>query len=235
MNITELFSSLAYGELSNLALSGDGNGLITPAKKPQLVYFINEALIDIHTKFNLKEDTLMLRIVEGKTQYFLDKAFSSTGFDPQVADFPYIEDSVSWPFKGYVLKVLSIDSSSGCSRPINDSEHIYSVFLPKPKELQVPFFGDDEMLAVHYQALPEPVGIGVDDNAEIVLPSVLHNALRAYVASKVYGTMNTVESLTVSQMHMANYASLCSQIVEYDSLNLSTSTTSAKFHTRGWV
>lgn len=235
MTLDDLFAELSYGELSNLALSNNGDGTIVDAKKPQLLHFTNEALIDLHTKFNLKEDSLMLRTVEGKTQYFLKSAYSTTGFDELVADWPYIEDTVEKPFKEDVLKVLSVDSSNGYSRSVNNYEDIFSIYTPKPLEIQVPFFTENEVLAVHYQALPDRVGLGEGMNQEFNLPLTLHSALKAYVAYKVYSTMNTAESMNASQMHLVNYAGLCAQAVDRDSLNLSVSNTNSKFRNNGWI
>lgn len=234
MELIELFSMLSYGELSNLALSNMGSGEITEDRKPQIVQFANEGLLRLHTKFVLLEKTLIIELQESITNYHLLSQFAVQSFDPAVALVPYIIDLPLEKFEDDVIKVLSVENSWRQKRPLNDPNRWDSCFTPSALILQVPNPGTGEVLYVPYQARHKKLGMGVGDEKTITLSDTLHGALTAFIAYKVYQSMNTQESLAIAQGHISMFDSICADAVEYDSLNTSMSSTNIKFYERGW-
>ena len=234
MLLDKLFGMLAYGELSNLSMATEVVGSIVEAKKPQLVHFCNEGLMRLYTKFIIKEKDCIIELVDGMTIYHLKPEFSATGFDPLLANYPYIRDTFADKFTGDVIKVLSVQNSWGESRPVNDPNNFWSVNTPTPRMIQVNTPRLGEVLSVSYQADHREVGIGTNDHKDIDLPETLYGALTAFIAYKVYFNMNTAESQAIAQGHLAMFDNICNDVTEADALNQSISGENTRFTSRGW-
>lgn len=236
MNLNQLFTDLALGELSNLSMAE--NNTIIPAKRPQIVTHANAGLLELHSKFVLKEKDMIIEMREGVTNYHLLKRYAMSQYDetnpPDRWNLPYIIDTVGEPFPEDVLKILSVYNSFGQKMPLNDLEDPMSVFNPQSTVLQVPFPIPGQALTLEYQARHEILD-HCDCEAEIILPEVLRGALRSYIASKVYMHMNTQENTAKGQEHSINFETACVDVVEKDLVSSSSSTTNVRFHKRGWV
>jgi len=234
MNIEELFKKLSYGELSNLSLSGEGSGEIIEARQPKLVFYANESLIRLYTRFILKEQDVLIGLVNHITFYHLIDKYAESNWPDSGVDFPYIKDLNREPFANDVLKILAVYASNGREIPLNDNEHPASVFTPQANMLQVPRPQTGFSLSLLYQAKHKALS-HEDLTQEIILPDVLHGALRAHIAYQVYSHMNTAEASAKAQEHYNMYESICLDAIDKDMVNTSVSTTSTKFHNRGWI
>jgi hypothetical protein len=237
MNVSDLFTRLALGELSNLALAG--SGVISLEKQPTIVMYANEALLRLHTRFLLREKDLILEMRDGTTMYHLLKRFAYSQYDPDNPpskwNMPYIMDLGREPFDEDVIKVLSVYDHQGNHLPLNDSERSDSVFTPQSLILQVPFTEGGHTLAVSYQAR-HPIIPGSDyGNFDIVLPECLESALCAYIASKVFMHMNTAESTAKGQEHSFTFDKLCQEVIEMDLVSTTSSITNTRFQKRGFI
>jgi len=239
MNVNDLYAKLSYGELSNLAISNEGDGTILEAARPKVILHANEALLRLYGKFVLKEKELLLQLYDHITMYHLLPRFS-TNYVPVDApdddeEIRYILDQPEELFEGDIHKVLAVYRSNGPKLPLNDNEQFTSVFTPQPLILQVPDPVSGLGLSVQYQA-KHPTLTGGDSGAEeIELPEALHSALTSFIAYKVFSHMNTKDSAGKSQEYFATYTSICRDVQENDLVNTSLSNSSAKFHYRGWV
>lgn len=234
MLLQDLYRDLSYGELSNLAMSNDGDGTIQEAQQPKIVRYTNEGLLALYSKFILLEKDLLIEQYEHITNYHLLKRFSQQGYDPESEDYPYIIDLNREPFSEDVLKILAVYDSCGYARPINDNERADSLFSPQAKILQVPNPVAGEALSVLYQAR-HPELLVSEPEGEIILPDVLKGALTAFVAYKVYSHMNTENSSAKAQEHYMIYENICTNVVEMDMVSTSTSTTNSRFEKNGWI
>ncbi len=237
MKVSDLFTRLALGELSNLALAS--NGVISLEKQPTIVMYANEALLRLFTRFLLCEKDLILEMRDGTTMYHLRKQFAYSQYDidnpPSEWNKPYIMDLGHEPFDEDVIKVLSVYDYQGNKLPLNDSERTDSVFTPQSLILQVPFTEHKHTLSVNYQARHAVIPSSGYKDFDIVLPKCLESALCAYISYKVFTHMNTVESTAKGQEHMLTYNSLCQDAVDMDLVSTSTSTTNSKFQKRGFI
>lgn len=237
MNVNDLLKNLALGELSNLALA-EGTGTIISDKRPQIILLANEALLRLYTRFVLKEKDVLVEMREGVTNYHLLKKYAYSQYDPENPPtkwcMPYILDLGKEQFQEDVIKVLAVYASIGRKLPLNDLERADSVFTPQSTVVQVPFPIPGQALGIEFQAR-HPI-LTVDNlTAEIELPEVLHGALQAYIASKVFMHMNTQENTAKGQEHAINYESICQDVVDRDLVSSSSSTTNSRFHKRGWI
>ncbi|MEO5499009.1 MAG: hypothetical protein ABIR46_00750 [Candidatus Saccharimonadales bacterium] len=235
MNLNGMFRELALGELSNLALSEGGT--IIAEKRPQIVNYINEGLLALYSKFVLKEIDMLIEMREALTNYHLLRRYAVSQYSdenpPDRWNLPYIIDNVGEPFQEDVIKILSVYNSFGMKIPLNDIENPLSVFSPQSTVLQVPYPIAGQALSLEYQARHKILD-HCNCDEEIYLPDVLHSALRAHVASKVFMHMNTQENTAKGQEHMIIYDIICNDVVEKDLVNTSSSTTNVKFDKRGW-
>lgn len=234
MNLEQLFTDLSYGVLSNLSLSADGSGSIQEDKQPQIVLYANEGLLRLYSRFVLLEKDVLIEMVEHITNYHFLKKFTESAHDPAKDHYPYIKDLIQEPYEEDMLKILAVYNSLGQKVPLNDNERIDSVFTPRDKVLQVPRPINGASLSVLYQAKHPKLTVE-DLEAEIQLPIVLEGALTAYIAYKVFSSMNTDVSSAKAQEHFQIFGNICDEVEDRDMVNSSVVTTNARFGKRGWV
>lgn len=234
MNVEQLFQNLSYGELSNLSMGVDGEGGIEERHQPKIILHANEGLLRLHSRFVLCEKDVLIEQVEHITNYHLLKRFAESNWDPKQEPYPYIKDLGREPFEEDVIRILSVYDSQGFRLPLNDNERADSLFTPQAKVLQVPHPKDRVSLSVLYQA-KHPLLSQDNPDQEVALPDVLHGALTAFIASRIYGNMNTAESVAKGQEHFLHYENICNDAVNNDLVSTSTSTTNSRFNKRGWI
>jgi hypothetical protein len=236
MIVSDLFQMLSYGELSNLAIGNEAIGAIAPAAQPRIVMYANEALLRLHSRFILKERDLLLQIFDYIVNYRLLPRFAVSYVPVGTADnepLRYILDSVNHPFTSDIIKILEVYGTEGRKLPLNDDDLTYSLFTPQPNTLQVPHPNTEQALSVVYQAShPKLQG---DLNQIIDIPDCLVEAFTAFIAYKVFSHMNTEDSSSKAQEHMAMYEAICSTALDQDLLNTSLSLTGNRLHQRGWA
>lgn len=236
MDLNQLFRELSFGELSNLSLANEGNGSIRDQDQPRLIQFTNEALLRLYSRFTLKENDVLVELVEHITNYHLLKKFAETSAAWTDESFLYIKDLFREPFEEDVIRILSVTDSFGCRLPLNDPDNLNSAFTPQGNVLQVPNPTQGLALAVLYQAKHAPLVLSdpLDLAQEIIVPDVLHSALRAYIAYQVYNGSNTQEAKTIGQEHLARYEAICGEAIDRDLVSTSQSSTNTRFHRNGW-
>lgn len=235
MDIRTLFAKLSYGELSNLSLGKSGAGSIDAENQPKLINYINEGLLRLHSKFVLKENSVLILQVGHITKYHFKERFAeSSGSDE---DFHYIKDLNGNPFKEDFIKALQISDDRGRNRPINDVGNPLSIFTPTQEMIQVPNPEDNHLLSVSYQARHIPLYFeGNDiDKQKIEIPFALEGALINYVAYKVYSHMNGQENQAKSAEFFNTFESICAECKDQDLVNVSSSAMLSKFEERGFV
>lgn len=235
MDLNELFQRLSYGEFRNLNLANSGNGTIDTAEQPMIVLYANEALTKLHTRFLLKESSLLLEPVGYLTAYPLLKANAQSAKDPENPNHVcFIQDQFGEPFQQDVLKILSVWNIWGCELPLNDEERADSLFTPQPHVLQLPHARTGQVLSVIYQA-NHPKLLADNPEQEIQLPDYLTNALTSYIAHKVFGSINTQENNAKAAEHLSNFETICGETVQQGLISTASSTSGRRFVKHGWV
>jgi hypothetical protein len=229
MLVSELFSRLSYGELSNLSMSNEGAGTIVDAKQPKVIGYLNEALLRLHGRFMLKMNDVLITPLADETFYKLDSTFSVLGAE----EFPYIVDTLVKPFTNDVIRVLEVYDVNGVRIPLNDVENLYSVFTPQPTVLQIPYPIEDAPISVLYQAWHPAVTNS--PTTVIDIPLTLEKALTAYIAHLVFSHMNGQENAMKAKEHLNTYESVCVEVEAKDLVSTSSSSTNTKFDQRGFV
>jgi len=232
MQVSELFRRLSYGELSNLALSGEGSGEIVEAKRPQILQHANDALLRLHSRFFLREGNLLLQQCAGIRHYHLKPENALTTGTETRTHRLFILDSEHMPFRDDVIKIVTVRNHLGHEVTLNDPDGECSMFTPQPQVLQILRPAEGLLVGVDYQAR-HPVLAGLDD--EIDLPETLEKALTAYIGYLTYSAMNTDTSTAKAQEHLSVYEAVCAEVTGMDLVSSSRSSTNTRFAKGGWI
>jgi len=240
MKVSELFRRLSYGQLKNLAISADGSGSIVADSHPAIIQYTNEALLRLHSRFNLKFNDVVIQQVGHISTYYLRKKYSATynaslPVDERVP-YPYIRDQGGEVFMEDVIKILEVHDDVGCAQPLNDPELQDSLFTPQPDMLQIPFPVNGQPLGIMYQARHEVLkdeGEGLLDQ-EVEIPFFLEGALQNYVGHLVFSHMGSQEQMAKSQEYLALYEGICQEVESKDLVSQTVSTSHNKLERRGF-
>lgn len=234
IKLTELYKSLALSVLNNTSVVTDDKKDIEPDKKEYILEFINEGLTRLHGRFPLKTESVFVEMREGRTEYPLLSRYSFMGFDPELAQYPFIMDSVTHPFEENVIKILMVYDSLGERRGLNDNHNPHGLFTPRPDTLQCIRPRHCEVLTVTYQAKHPTLTVD-GENQEVDLPDSLLPALKYWVAYSYYTGLNTAESTSKAAEYLQMYESICGEVKDYDLGSSSESNTNTLFERRGWI
>jgi hypothetical protein len=236
MLVSDLFTALSIGELTNLSMSGNGSGTIITAQQPKIIRYANEALLALYARFPLKENDVLVQLYEHITFYHLIPRFALQYATPD-GEFNepirYLLDLPQEPFRDEVLKVVAIYDGKGKQLPLNDEEKHDSLFTPQAKVLQVPNPLDETFINVRYQQRHRPLTGDVDQY--VACPEVLLGALTSYIAYKVFSHMNTADSNAKAQEFMGTYEALCNEATDRDLVSTSISQSNTRFCKGGWI
>lgn len=233
MKVNELLTKLAVGELSNLSMADENTSSIIPGKQAKIISHLNDGLMELYGRFILLEKSLLIRMVEGVTSYYLLKRFAQSQCVLVTTDPCYIIDELE-PFEEDVIKILEVRDHYGRSVTLNDMNDEFSMFTPRPNMLQVPRPIEGLTLTIGYQAKHRKLEPGVLE-ADIWLPEILHKALLNYIAGQVYSHMNGPENSEKGAEYMNKYENQCQLVVDRDLVNNTPATTSEIFKRNGWI
>lgn len=234
MNLKSLFTDLAYGELSNLSMAQGTPGQINAADQPKLVRCVNDAMVRLHTVFNLRDRNVIIEQYEHITYYHFLRRYAESNLESD-EPFKYIKDLLHEPFEEDVIKIIEVRNQWGIELPLNDRSHPYSVYTPQANlTLQVPYPVTGAPLVVSYQSKHPTLTLDNDEKT-IYLPDVLHLPLRLHVAYQVFSAIGTQEASAKAMELITRFDSLCNQAQENDVLNTSIATRNTTFEQRGFV
>lgn len=234
MKVSELFTRLSYGELSNLAIGGDGSGSIPEASQPKIISYTNDGLLRLYSRFVLKENSIVLNLNEGITNYRLTKRYALSNNNPIVGDVQYIIDSEEDPYTEDLIRILQVTNAYGERLVLNDMDDSNSLFTPEPNMLQIPNPVTGAGIGIVYQA-NHSVLLYDDLDADIEIPITLIKALTSYIAYQVYDHMNGQDNAVKAATYIQLFNGICEEITEKDLVNSSVSTSHTKFDDRGFV
>ena len=233
MYLSEIFEQLTQGELSSLYMGKvDENG-IQICDYPKIVPHINLAITELHKRFLLKWDEVVVQQYDEINIYYLQKKYAVT--DDTEAPTKYIVDSVYQPFKDNVLRIEKIIDELGRELFVNDSEEYWSVHTPSYDSIQVPYPEKENQMIITYRADADKILIpNLDPKTTVInIPGYLVEALLLYVAARVFSNVNT-DGVNEGNTYMAKFEKsiLTAQTL---GLNNEDNTTNTKLDAAGWV
>jgi hypothetical protein len=248
MKLSEIFTQLSVGELSQMSIGDGPQGTIQPENYGKIIPHVNLGLSALYSRFNLKIGQLVLALQPGVTDYRLTGQFAvaaRTSREP----VRYIQDSLLSPFEDDVLKVERVLTTSGTELSLNDWTSVYGCNTPSSKLLQVPLDIVDQAvdlpdelktdrLKVTYRAgHPQIVmGLGNFDPArvEVQLPGTHLEPLLFFIASRLNNPIGMTNEFHAGNSYAAKYEAAC-QRLENRGLEVSTNSPSDRLRRNGWV
>lgn len=234
-NATQLIEELCLGELSNLYvgeefLSEDG---LSETNARKLYAYLNQGLREISTRLNLIQKELFLDTHAAISRYYLRKDFAVSN-NASSEPVRYIND-VGEKFQGDVVKILALYNELGCEIPLNDIADCGSILTPEFDCLQFPYVELLNSYSVIYQAAHPEVDWEPSGKKALVLPPLLLEALKSYVAWKAYSFLNGDGPTNKGLEKKAEFDALMIQAELVDAGNTTTPRTTHKLCQRGFV
>lgn len=223
MKLFEVFSQLAYGELSQTVLGENNEGELVENKYPMLLASVNLGLTALYKRFNLKEGRITFPL-------------STTGnvYKLSVTDLHKIE------------RVLT---DAGVDLPLNDGKEKYSCYTPRMDTLRVhtdivnkvadvPDQYKTNALEVVYRAnhpkLVDTLGIIDPEAIELELPYSHLEALLYFVASRIHNPIGMVNEFHSGNSWAAKYEAECMKL-QQQNLEIDEGNDNDRISRNGWV
>lgn len=248
MKLNEIFTQLAYGELSNVTIGKNEAGEIDEGNYKQIMAHVNLGLTELYKRFNLKEASIVVRLQNGQAMYPLNSKFAVNG-KKTAMPIRWIIDTAAAPFTDNISKIERVVTDSGYEMTLNDKNEIWSCFTPSSTLLRVPermINGDNSIptefktveLVVSYRAgwVPIDPDVGSFDPAriDIELPYTHLNALLLFVASRVNAPIGLGQEFNASNNYYARFQKACQEL-EDDGFEIDQGSRSTGIQRNGWV
>lgn len=233
MILGDLFKALSYGELSNLAMGESGVGLVRDSDKEKIVLAANDCLLDLYTRFPLSTKSVVIQTSELISVYYLNSQYAQSNVSSP-EPIKYIRDSILYPFKDDVIRITNIHDEYHCYFSLNDVLSDMSIFTPSPTSIQITNPNTGLYYSIVYQA-KHPQLDKTNELGNIYLVDSLHRALRCYIASSIYSSLNMEGALTKSKIYRDEYEFILNNSKIDNTLNTSIVTSQFKLHQRGWI
>lgn len=248
MKLSEIFTQLTYGELSQLNLGGAEAGEISAANYPRIIPHVNLGLTALYKRFMLKEGRLTIALQTGRSTYPLISTYAVANRRSRETA-PFIMDTTAEPFQDDIHKVESVYTDYGYEMGLNDESDVYSCFTPSAHILRVPsavvaesFDLPEKLkttsLTVVYRANHPPIVIkeGLFDptRIEVELPYSHLEPLLLFIASRVNNPIGMTNEFHAGNSYAAKYEASCMQL-EQTNLRVDQGSQNTKLEKGGWV
>ena len=247
MKLSEIFSQLTYGELSQISLGGGEAGEIHEGNYDRVLSHVNLGLTALYKRFPLKQGRLVVALQQGRFTYPLNKAYAVSN-TASLEPVKYILDS-EVAFTDDIHKVESVFTDKGWELGLNDEADIYGIATPSAHVLRIP-----AAIVSGSMDLPEPLktstlevvyranhpaitqGVGVFDpmNYEIELPYSHLEPLLLFVASRVNNPIGMTNEFHAGNSYAAKYEQACQQLEQFN-LKVDQGSQNTRIMRNGWV
>lgn len=192
MNLKMIFDLLSHSELSQVSIGGT-NG-IDESNWERVLSAVNLGLTELHKRFLLREEEVVLQMQPGQVRYLLDMKHAVANRE-SFGVTKYLLDSVADPFLGRVLKVERVYDAEGTELMLNrggdalDLLHrsirtpVFNVLVLPPElplqQLRVVYRGNHPLLV-------KEQGYFQLEEVEVSLPDTHLDALLCFVAARLF-------------------------------------------------
>ena len=210
MKLSELFNYLTYGELNNLKVGGKEDGGIYPKYSDEVVTYITQGLSALHSRFELKQNELVIQQFEEITDYIIQPEYSQYNED-STEPKRWIMDLPNSPYSGDLIRISEVFNEGGVRMPLNDSMDPTSMTTPRFDILQMPMPDPENAYAVLYVADHDPIDLTnlAPKDININIPTPLVRALVLYVSSLAHTAVGSPEGVNTGFAKMQEYEAVC--------------------------
>jgi hypothetical protein len=238
MKLSEIFTQLSMGELSQISLGGVAAGELNSLGQDKLVAHVNLGLLALYKRFNLKEGRLAFSLDFGRSLYPL-----STDSDVRFVEVDGVE------FADDILKIEKVLTDDGFELGLNDASDPYGCTTPGTTTLRLsPYVVGQSFdlpeeyktggLTVVYRAShPMLVKRGDNFNAsrvEVELPYSHLDPLLLFVASRIHNPIGMSNEFHAGNSYYAKYEKACQEL-EVRNLAVDQGSQNTRLVSGGWV
>lgn len=239
MNFGQLLKKLSHSPLSELAVGGNGSGVVPLDEVPKIAIKTMEALRGLYTRFPLDIRTLTLETTAGIYTYPLRREYAQTSDSDEPNKF--IKDTPDSPFLGDIVMVTGVSDDRFVELPFNDNVRGCLWRLVSYDTLGYSEPRTAERFFVEYRANHPEIQFdkldpeGDYEKIEIRVPSVLERALLAHIASGIYSTMSIEGAMAKADRLMMVYENECMFHEERNTFNQWAAQSERDIRQNGWV
>jgi len=246
MRLSEIFTQLTHGELSQISIGGGEAGAIDDSNYARMLPHVNLGLTALYKRFNLKEGRLIIELIKDKVTYTLLKKFAVNGGGTELVR--YILDTVDEPYLEDIHKVERVYTDTGFELSLNDEFNFYSCFTPSYNILRIP-----EVLVSDSVEIPEEMatlqlevvyranhpllvyGAGFDPSMiELELPYSHLEPLLLFIASRINNPIGMTNEHHAGNSYAAKYEQAC-MLLEQKDLQVNVGGQGNRFSNNGWA
>ena len=248
MKLSEIYTQLTHGELSQLHIGGGEAGEISAANSDKVLSHVNMALAALHKRFLLREERIDVQLMAGRTTYPLHSKYAVMTRQSRELERPLL-DTKDNPFLDNILKVERVLTDKGYELGLNDENDPYAIQTPSMSTLRVPVGivtptsetpseYRTERLQVMYRAnhplLTEENGADFPEDCEVDLPYSHLEPLLLYIASRVHNPVGMSENYHAGDSYAMKYEQAC-QLLEQTNIRVDQMGQVDKNRRGGWV
>lgn len=220
MKLSYIFDQLNVGELKQTNYGNKPTG-IEAKDYAALTTFIQLALTELHTRFNLNTGVIDLKPISGTQDYVLESSA------------PYITNT----FNDNLLKIIEVKNSAGEVVSLNDPTDEKSLYTPQLNVLRIPYDLSADELKIEFRE--DHIFLDVTDQSDpstinVDLPYTHLKPLLEFVAARVYAVMPSLEGVNQGQQFDIKFERSCARLVE-EGITNTWNTSNEKFESNGWV
>ena len=237
--LQELLDDLSYGETSGLAVTNPITDTDIIKNHARIFSLINNGLLDLYTRFKIKEKEFDLYQRADKSLYYVRAAYLG---DPGAGDSEvYIDGTGDDPPAGDIIRFLEAYDADGVEVRINNPKYPYDIFTYEPDVIKLVQEEDADLrvISLVYQAAYPKINIEDDEDPEtyaLYFPTYLKKALLLSIAATLYRgkSSKASEQGNLSNTYLYQYELEINKIKELGLLPDKTST-STNFEMNGWI
>jgi len=236
--LKDVFTLLATGEFSNIALKKDRVGALDESEYNKVIGHLNLALVELYKRFKFKEGEVTLHTFTDVPIYYIrpDRMVPLN----YISETRYIEQPPDNDGNLNIIEIKAIHDELGNEVTMNNR---YLTPYVKQQAFDVlKFFGltSDQIFYITYQAHPSPIILDDDfdlnvyaiDASNIILEAVLY-----YIAARVYqpmGANNSTANADKSSIYQNQYELACQKIEQFG-LDIQTDDEPDTYEKDGWA
>jgi hypothetical protein len=234
MLLKDILDQLISNELANLAI-GKPEWSTGNFNYVRLIQCISLGYIELHKRFTLKKESVILQPIDGISEYVLDikHAVSNTAS----SETKYIIDTAGRPFSNSIAKIDTIYDYNKLPIDFNSSQNNSNISLLDYRTLHIDEIDTENTLNVMCRAVPKPIVLddGDLDAYDLDIPSTYIEALILYAAGRASNNRGA-ENATNNEgaIFMARFEASCAQI-SFTGLNTTEISVNTKLNSRGFV
>jgi len=237
--LKDIFSLLASGEFSNMAIAKDAQGNIDEAEYGKIINHINLALIELYKRFKLLEEELVLCADPAVLTYRLRPEYMAAPGSTTLAR--YIEQPADSDGTINIIEIKDVFDEDNQRIQLNNRYFLPAIKQKSVDTLKITGLIAPQKFSVVYQAYPSLIKLtnSFDLNLyQLAIPPTIVEPLLFYVASRVYkpiGANNSTANADKSASYEQKYELACQKLTLFGLETDDNDQDMDRFTNQGWV